>query len=220
MRAESAKLRAALTAAELAAAAADARVSEQVRQLSELQLSELSLCRFVWDGGRAAGPEQLVLWDAQPTNRAPANISWAEGTAEISMAAAGLYEFKFGLFAPASVGAFRARLQLNGETVAEACGPPAGLAAPPGARGLDAAARRLARRGRQGTPRRRPVSPPVGLPPWPAEPEEAHDGPRICGPSCAVLVCALPSSRLTLALGSGVPARALNGFLEVRKVFN
>lgn len=239
-----------------------AALAEQVRHVSELQQAELSgLCRFVWDGGRAVGPDQRILWDAQPTNHSPTNLAWSRGSAEIQIAAAGLYELKFGIFAPSSVGSFRAQLLLNDEIVAQAVGPPAhpvgflggisaygsadgagGASVLVGAESFERAAlgssseaaaqsvrsRSVKRRGKHGgggTPRAtittpRPLAQPPALELAALLSAPVRDGPRLSGPTCVTLVCALPNSRLSLAVGPGVPVSVLNGFLEVRKVFN
>lgn len=112
----------------------------------------------------------------------------------------------------------------------EAARPPLGASseAEAQARRARSAGRRVGKRGgigratigspRQPPPPIRPLAEPAAEPPPPLV-TPARDGPRLAGPTCAALVCLLPNTRLSLALGGGAPVGALNGFLEVRKVF-
>jgi hypothetical protein len=231
-------LAAAASAVEVAALAAE------LQRVAELARAEHALARWVWDSGQAAGADGRVLWDAQPTNLLPANFQWARGSAEIGVSAAGLYEFKFGLFGS---GRARARLLVDDEVVAEAvAGAPSGRGQPAareldtervalsplGALNRDAGITRagradtVRRKGRQGRativpPPRALLAPSAPLGAWDEMATSHGLGPRLSGPTCMALVCLLPNARVSLALGPDADwGGGLNGFLEVRKVFN
>ncbi|KAJ1627532.1 hypothetical protein T492DRAFT_1146228 [Pavlovales sp. CCMP2436] len=215
----------------------------EVDQLAATATSENAVSRWVWDSGRAAGPDQRVLWDAQPTNLLPGN-AWSMGSPEVQVAAAGLYRIRFGLFAAVSCAA---QLLVNDFVVAEARSPALSHAAdevalaadgvaggqPPlaasseaasqdKATGRSASAKRRSRRGQATiTAAERAPAASAELSALAARlSAPVRDGPRVTGPTCETLVCLLPNSRISLALGPSVPASLVNGFLEVRKIFS
>lgn len=210
--------------ARAAPASALSDVETELRSLGAAVRAEQAVCRWLWQSGRVLGPEQRVLWDLQPTNRHAGNYEWARGSPEVRVAAGGLYELAFGVFAPDASPAV-VRLLVDDAVVAVAGGDP-WAAEPTHARPLSSAPATAARRRKKGSASRLGAAlaekGTIDTPP-PAARAFAGVPPGFAlaaGPAAGVtFACLPPGARVELAVGLGETPHALNGFLQLRKIF-